>query len=637
MLETLRPRLVEGTRTRRRSDGSWGVQRGATGAAAELAPDQDSLFTLLDGKRSLSELAEAHLAAHRAMPFSALRDLLRTLAVRGLLGNPPEERRQAGLDGRLPRVQRAAAVRLGTLPLPAGGWLSLLALLALVAGTAYGLTRDALPLSSAAVLWAYAGAALALTGRSVAKAAWLSLRGEPPRHLHLRATFGVVHLALDTSADVLLERPARALAHVAALLGAAAVALGTRAVPALQFGAALVLFFELCPFAPTSVGRLLATLAGKVDLREHARAYLSKRLLKRVTSTSFFEGEASLVTSSLLSLAWICVGVRLLLTRGLAGALSLVSLSLDARGVDRGLALLGAFAIGIAVPLAVGALFAVLFRAVGAFLPSRAGTGEHAGAATEVELDAVPLFLRLTSEERAVLTRAAQVRRYPPGSRIVVQGEAGDRFFALRSGEVCVERELESGMVKEEARLGPGDCFGELALLEQTPRTATVRAVTETVALTLSREDFAKVRGTLTADALTGLLRASAGLHRNALFSHLAAERLSALAMQLEVRTVPAGEAVVTEGDGGDAFYLVESGALEVVSEGRRVGTLGPGDHFGEVALLRDVPRTATVRALEASLLLRLEKGRFVAAIASDLSLSARLEEVAAERVGGAR
>jgi CRP-like cAMP-binding protein len=277
----------------------------------------------------------------------------------------------------------------------------------------------------------------------------------------------------------------------------------------------------------------------------------------------------------------------------------------------------------------------VLFRAVGAFLPGRAGEGEHAGAASEVELDAVPLFLRLSAEERAALTGAAQVRRYPPGSRIVIQGDEGERFFALRSGEVSVERELESGMVKEVARLGPGDCFGELALLEQTPRTATVRAVTETVALTLSREDFAKVRGTLTADALTGLLRASAGLHRNALFSHLAAERLSALAMQLQTCAVSAGEVVVTEGDGGDAFYLVESGALEVVSGGSRVGTLGPGDHFGEVALLRDVPRTATVRAVEASRVLRLDKERFVAAIASDLSLSARLEEVAADRVGG--
>src|SRR5205823_787776 len=134
-----------------------------------------------------------------------------------------------------------------------------------------------------------------------------------------------------------------------------------------------------------------------------------------------------------------------------------------------------------------------------------------------------------------------------------------------------------SGLVKEIARLGAGDCFGETALLEATARSATVRATRETVALMLSQAEFAKAKGQLSADQLTGLLRASAGLHRNALFSHLAAERLSALAMQLEPRKVAAGEAVVREGDGGDAFYLVESGALEVVSGGQRVATLGPG------------------------------------------------------------
>jgi CRP-like cAMP-binding protein len=301
------------------------------------------------------------------------------------------------------------------------------------------------------------------------------------------------------------------------------------------------------------------------------------------------------------------------------------------------MALAGAAVLALAVPASLGVMALAVARAVRAFLPARADEGEHTGRPAEVDLDAVPLFLRLSPEDRIALTRAAQVRRFPPGSRIVVQGEAGDRFYAIRSGEVVVERELDSGVRKEVARLGPGDCFGETALLERTPRTATVRALGEVSALVLSQQDFARVQGDLAGAEVTQLLRASAGLHQSALFSHLAKDRLSALAMQLKACAVAAGEVVVQEGDEGDTFYLVESGALEVSVDGKTIATLGPGQHFGEVALLRDVARTATIRALEPSLVLTLDKKRFIAAVASDLSVSARLEEVAAKRVEATR
>ena len=61
---------------------------------------------------------------------------------------------------------------------------------------------------------------------------------------------------------------------------------------------------------------------------------------------------------------------------------------------------------------------------------------------------------------------------------------------------------------------------------------------------------------------------------------------------------MPAGEAVFHQGDPGDRFYVVVSGTAEVVGDGRPVASLGPGESFGEIALLRRVPRTATVRAV---------------------------------------
>ena len=74
---------------------------------------------------------------------------------------------------------------------------------------------------------------------------------------------------------------------------------------------------------------------------------------------------------------------------------------------------------------------------------------------------------------------------------------------------------------------------------------------------------------------------------------------------------------------------------MRLIGEGdAAVATLGPGDHFGEVALLRDVPRTATVRAAEEGVVLTLSRDEFLGAVVRDLGLSRQLERLAAERAG---
>lgn len=88
---------------------------------------------------------------------------------------------------------------------------------------------------------------------------------------------------------------------------------------------------------------------------------------------------------------------------------------------------------------------------------------------------------------------------------------------------------------------------------------------------------------------------------------------LETVTHQLEHVLVPAGETVFRQGDLGDRFYVVANGRAEVVGDGRVITTLGPGESFGEIALLRRVPRTATVRALEELRLESLSRDRFLA------------------------
>jgi MFS family permease len=126
-------------------------------------------------------------------------------------------------------------------------------------------------------------------------------------------------------------------------------------------------------------------------------------------------------------------------------------------------------------------------------------------------------------------------------------------------------------------------------------------------------------------------------LRANPIFAPLPESTLEQLAHALEDVSAPAGEEIVRQGDRGDRFYLVKDGALDVYVDGELAQSLGPGDSFGEIALLRDVPRTATVKARTDVALYALDRRHFLAAVTGfGPSLSAA-EGVIGMRLGTGR
>jgi MFS family permease len=97
-----------------------------------------------------------------------------------------------------------------------------------------------------------------------------------------------------------------------------------------------------------------------------------------------------------------------------------------------------------------------------------------------------------------------------------------------------------------------------------------------------------------------------------------------------------AGDEIVREGEVGDRFYIVVRGQAEVTSDGRRLGDRGPGDYFGEIALLRDIPRTATVTAIDEMELYALERGAFIDAATGHAAGRQAGEEVVREQLARA-
>jgi hypothetical protein len=117
---------------------------------------------------------------------------------------------------------------------------------------------------------------------------------------------------------------------------------------------------------------------------------------------------------------------------------------------------------------------------------------------------------------------------------------------------------------------------------------------------------------------LDARLTAPAGLDLLAaipMFAPLAPATVDGLARRLVPVPVPAGGLVVAEGDESDRFFVIESGLVEVTRDGVVLRSEGPGEFFGEIGLLRDVPRTATVTAVEDTVLMALARDEFLAAV----------------------
>jgi len=211
------------------------------------------------------------------------------------------------------------------------------------------------------------------------------------------------------------------------------------------------------------------------------------------------------------------------------------------------------------------------------------------GMAARQALAATPLFAGLSSEVLEALVDNLALVSLDPDQQLFREGDPGDALYVIVEGEVAVMTEGPPRV--EMQRLGPGSFIGEVALLTDQPRSATVIAATPAELLRIDRVTLSNVLREH-GDMLRAVLRfvrdrlVDRWMRASPLFRPFDDAQRAELASQFVFLEIEAGTRLLARGTRPDGLYIVLAGQFSVHRSSRLLAMLGPGDLIGETALL---------------------------------------------------
>ena len=640
---------VERADLRRRDGSPYTVlknPRGDHGAGRylRLDPADLELYQLMDGQRSIQDILVAHLEQKGVFALDRLARLTAELRTNGFFGEEPppvyeklfarramrapiarasiflkrlvvwDIARWSNADGIVDRVYRLggrlAFTRIGAAVLLAFGlyglWIwfeevrSPRHQLATIDGS-YVLGILALVLLQVASISVHeAGHALAIRhfGRHVRRF------GVAMYYLFPCFYVDSTDMALGSRAQRIVVSLAGPFAGLTVAAGCALVAAGQpeTLVGGLAFKAASLFVFQfifnLLPILELDGYHVLVDALDAPYLRQRALGFVRGTAFRKLRARAKWSAsEIGLavfgVTAIGTSLATLVLSIQLWRSR-----IGVASRELLAVGP------VGLLALALLVLVFVGPLaVAVIARVTGTVRTTVNLASARRRAVTQREQQAriatlarVRFLAGLPAAALAALASQLDVEHADAGRTVITAGSTGDRFYLVRSGRlqaIAVDGTVLGTIVA-------GEGFGELALLDGKPRTATVQALEDCELWSLDRPHFERwirdryeIAARIRAD-----IRERTALAKLPFFKDLEGRELDSIAARLQSRRYEGGEVVVQAGETGGGYYLIREGMADVtLPDGRFVRTLGPGEAFGELALIFGVPRTATVTA----------------------------------------
>lgn len=463
-----------------------------------------------------------------------------------------------------------------------------------------------------------------------------------------RMFFGIPYIDWDFSLYEALPRSQRINLHLLGLLGLFFMLSVSCVVGYLIADVGTVylfLFFSLLalrPFGNSEVEGILEELLGLAEISRNTFFYSKNRLLRSIFKPSSVSvSEPRVIFYLCLQLVWFVL-LLLFLSYFLLPNLYIVFLNsfvneAIASALLSALLIVACLASCVWVLVTSVSFFARLATPAPSVLrrifgKEKIGKGDIETLAEYVR--AIPIFSELSQHEVEELLSNSLIWRYKKGDNIVRQGDMGRDFFIILEGLVDVIKEDELGVETRVATLKPKDAFGELALLYNVGRTATCRAATDVRVLSISSDVFLRFASRFrdTGKKIEEVLRISEVLRKNPLFDEISGRTIYNIISKSRVQTFKKGETIIREGDAPSDLYIIKEGLANVKVGESKLATLGKGEIFGEIAIIKGIRRTATVMAAEDSTVLALPAERFWEIVKDDVIFGAMLEKISEAR-----
>lgn len=230
------------------------------------------------------------------------------------------------------------------------------------------------------------------------------------------------------------------------------------------------------------------------------------------------------------------------------------------------------------------------------------------------------------------------------GDILFEEGDEADSLYVLIAGVAGVRVRHEDGSLSDIDRLAPGAIVGEMALMGAGTRTATVYAINDVELLRIGHTSYqAMITGSSQAEQVLGRgfdarwQRIQLARILKDLLGEIDAMTLQLLQDELDWVHLSNGDVLFSQGDVADGLYVVVNGRLRVAAmlpqgEPQTIGDVCPGETVGEFALIADAPRSATVRAVRESNVVRMTRATFERLARSNPRLMVRLTEIIVTR-----
>lgn len=221
-------------------------------------------------------------------------------------------------------------------------------------------------------------------------------------------------------------------------------------------------------------------------------------------------------------------------------------------------------------------------------------------AAARRALSATPLFASLAPGSLESLIDRLTLVDLIPGEVLFREGDPGSTLYVVVEGEVAVVSEGPPRL--EVSRLGPGAFFGEVALVTEQPRSATITATAATQLLAIDRDVIASLVADH-ADVLPVILRflrerlVDRLVRTHPLFEPFADADRRSLVSRWRFLEIEPATTITQQGVKAQGLYAILAGQVDVVHDGAVIAQLGPGELFGETSLLTGAPCRITVRS----------------------------------------